>query len=220
MVKLNDIKCIVCLDQGWLGLGIAHWVKIGYFMTFKMAREVSSRSQYSTIPWHRWSRGARTMIQPFPWSTTEECACFMSVSMLNFVLNNIYSMLCATEQPLVDARCYIILMLKRGGNLPSWWRGYHIPRSDITEHGVKFLPSVKHPTISCHFSSGDQVKLLASKCNVKAGPSHISTHMVATEPSCTWWNERQKPLRATNHILTLVHRSSPTRSIGRQKLRH
>jgi hypothetical protein len=38
MVKLRDVKGTVCLDQGWPGFAIAHQVKIGYFMTFKMIR--------------------------------------------------------------------------------------------------------------------------------------------------------------------------------------
>jgi hypothetical protein len=36
MVKLRKIKGIVYLDQGWLGFSIAHQVKIGYFMIFKV----------------------------------------------------------------------------------------------------------------------------------------------------------------------------------------
>jgi hypothetical protein len=38
LVKLKDIKGIVCLDQGWPRFAIAQYVKIGYFMTFKMLR--------------------------------------------------------------------------------------------------------------------------------------------------------------------------------------
>jgi hypothetical protein len=38
MVKPRDIKGIVCQDQGWPGFAIAHQVKIGYFMTFKVPR--------------------------------------------------------------------------------------------------------------------------------------------------------------------------------------
>jgi hypothetical protein len=38
MMKLRDIKGNVCLDQGWPGFGIAHEIKIGYFLTFKMLR--------------------------------------------------------------------------------------------------------------------------------------------------------------------------------------
>jgi hypothetical protein len=38
MVKLRDVKGTVCLDQGWSGFSIAHQVKIGYFMTFKVMR--------------------------------------------------------------------------------------------------------------------------------------------------------------------------------------
>jgi hypothetical protein len=38
MVKLRDVKGTIYVDQGWLGFAIAHQVKIGYFMTFKMLR--------------------------------------------------------------------------------------------------------------------------------------------------------------------------------------
>jgi hypothetical protein len=38
MVKLRDVKGTICLDQGWLGFAIAHQIKIGYFMTFKVIR--------------------------------------------------------------------------------------------------------------------------------------------------------------------------------------
>jgi hypothetical protein len=38
MVKLRDVKGTAFLDQGWPGFSLAHQIKIGYFMTFKMMR--------------------------------------------------------------------------------------------------------------------------------------------------------------------------------------
>jgi hypothetical protein len=36
MVKLEDVKSTIAKDQGWHGFAIAHDMKIGYFMTFKV----------------------------------------------------------------------------------------------------------------------------------------------------------------------------------------
>ena len=38
MVKLQDVSGRICLDQGWSGFAIAHQVKIGYFLTYKMLK--------------------------------------------------------------------------------------------------------------------------------------------------------------------------------------
>ena len=37
-VKLKDVPGRVSLDQGWPGFAIAHQIKIGYFLTFKVLR--------------------------------------------------------------------------------------------------------------------------------------------------------------------------------------
>jgi hypothetical protein len=38
MVKLRDVKGTVFPDQGWHGFAIAHQIKMGYFLTFKVMR--------------------------------------------------------------------------------------------------------------------------------------------------------------------------------------
>jgi hypothetical protein len=38
MVKLKEVKDTVFLDQGWPGFAIAHEIKIGYFMIFKVIK--------------------------------------------------------------------------------------------------------------------------------------------------------------------------------------
>uniref|UniRef100_A0ACD5WJ99 Uncharacterized protein n=1 Tax=Avena sativa TaxID=4498 RepID=A0ACD5WJ99_AVESA len=38
MVKLRDVSGRICLEQGWPGFAIAHQVKIGFFLTFKMLK--------------------------------------------------------------------------------------------------------------------------------------------------------------------------------------
>ena len=38
MVKLREVSDRVCLDQGWPSFAIAHQIKIGYFMTFKVMK--------------------------------------------------------------------------------------------------------------------------------------------------------------------------------------
>lgn len=38
MVKLKDVKGTVAMDQGWPGFAIAHDIKIGYFITFKVLK--------------------------------------------------------------------------------------------------------------------------------------------------------------------------------------
>jgi hypothetical protein len=38
MVRLKDVNGRVAMDQGWPGFAIAHEIKIGYFLTFKVLR--------------------------------------------------------------------------------------------------------------------------------------------------------------------------------------
>ena len=37
-IKLKDVQGRVTLDQGWHDFAIAHQIKIGYFLTFKVPR--------------------------------------------------------------------------------------------------------------------------------------------------------------------------------------
>jgi hypothetical protein len=127
------------------------------------------------VPGPPGSRGARNVIQPFPWLMTDECAfrvelCLLCVEKC-LLCGTEQCLQCATEQRLLYW-CSVILTI--------WGICYN-------KHNAKFLTSAKQPTnrTASRFSNRAQLKLLASKHRAKAGPNHISTHTVATGPSYT-----------------------------------
>jgi hypothetical protein len=124
------------------------------------------------------------------------CVCYVVLKNVCYVvLNNVcYVLLNNIWYVLLKNVC---LMLKRGGILTIWERGYHIPRSahNQTRCYVSSERKTVYQTNYLCFSSQTKVKLLASKHSTKPGPSHVSTYTVVVEPSCMRW--------ATNETLSL-----------------
>jgi hypothetical protein len=66
MMKLRDVKGTACLDQGWPGFFIAHQIKIGYFMTFKVMRGGVFKVTVFDYTMTEVVQGSPTIIQPLP----------------------------------------------------------------------------------------------------------------------------------------------------------
>jgi hypothetical protein len=63
MVKLREVEGKIFMDQGWAGFSIAHEIKIGYFMTFKVLK--SNTYRVTTFDYSM-TKIAHNMIQPLP----------------------------------------------------------------------------------------------------------------------------------------------------------